>query len=673
MALTQDAAQKDGRGILGLHCPSCINQRSVDEGEEIAVSSASVSPSTDTTAHNRPHPVPFLLRNRSPSQGKNKDQEKLGDKVGIPEPDTDGSKPGKPAAEAEGGDDRGDVQVTSGDDLEASPAPHHWLCGMRAGTAGTFGRQASFTDLDTLLEQTRRRMREPDYQTVSSNRYGTKTRLPPFLPEEHVPVLALINPSSGAEAGRDILNIAKLSPYYQDRFFNIVEVVKEQYRGGLLDVFRLELNQAKTDAKARGLRPRLISGGGDGTASFALFIVLSALRADDSRADEGLADTGNGFIWDDSDLELYFPALAQLPLGSSNDFGNTLGWGNKYPGDHRLRGKETAKNDLKDWILAVLDPASRLANFDIFGMMPAEGEEKVDFKVCDLSGPQGRDPKVWKDGQKQLAMAPAGTPVPMFVCLYFSAGFGAYMTARFQINRRKHPTSNKLEYVRQAVGILTEQVPPQLCKNLSAVSVRCAGDQYFPPVGKHGENYREVGFLNINWQAGLAHGADRAPLCGRICSSSRGPAQFNDGKMDMFRLKLRSPIKNPGFVYQVDKKGGTTTLTFDGEQGKGIFFQWDGEARFAFSPTGGKFHMNIRKILNIPVVLGPKYSTKLTGDPFTHDQVCFSFSGHTMQERADSRERTLRYVRGELNSELNATREEMISAGLVCEGDEASA
>eukprot|EP00438_Fugacium_kawagutii_P025663 Skav205808 [mRNA] locus=scaffold307:308742:319003:- [translate_table: standard] len=71
-----------------------------------------------------------------------------------------------------------------------------------------------------------------------------------------------------------------------DRFFNIIDVVRDQRRGGLLDLLRRELCAAKTEAKAMGQRPRVISGGGDGTASFTLFILFAALRADDSRADE---------------------------------------------------------------------------------------------------------------------------------------------------------------------------------------------------------------------------------------------------------------------------------------------------------------------------------------------------------------------------------------------------
>mmetsp|Transcript_8153 Transcript_8153/g.20271 ORF Transcript_8153/g.20271 Transcript_8153/m.20271 type:complete len:521 (-) Transcript_8153:26-1588(-) len=516
-------------------------------------------------------------------------------------------------------------------------------------------------------------MRCQEYNGLPANRYGSHARLPPFLADKHVPTLALINPHSGAAAGHDILALAQHAPYYQDRFFNIIDVVKDQYRGGLLDVFRLELNLAKEEAKAMGVRARVVSGGGDGTASFVLFILFAALRADESRADEGLADAGNGFIWTDAEMEECFPAIAQLPLGSANDFGNTLGWGRKYPGDQLLgfgsAQRASAEAALQEWMSAVLDPASRVTNFDIWGIMPEAGEQSCDFKVCDLAGPRGRDPKVTIEGQKQLMMKEAGTPVPLFACLYFSAGFGAYMTARFQINRRKRPTHNKLEYVRQAAGILTEAKPPQLNRNLEGVRVTCGGEPYFPPRstdGEGGEKYREVGFLNINWQAGMAHGADRAPICGRACST-REPAKFNDGKMDMYRLKLTSPLKNPSLVYQTDKKAGMT-LTFEGGQGKGLFFQWDGEARFAFSPSGGVFSINVRKILSVPVVLGPGYDPRITGDPFPDNEaVGFRFMGESQLECSEMKQRILKYVRGDLNSELSATRAEIIAAGLPCE------
>lgn len=265
----------------------------------------------------------------------------------------------------------------------------------------------------------------------------------------------------------------------------------------------------------------------------------------------------------------------------------------------------------------------------------------------------------------------ASTPVPLFCCLYFSVGFFAYMTARFQINRRANPKLNKLEYVRQAIGIMTETVPPQLSTGLDHVSMKYSDETYFPPraeQGNGGAKYAEAGFLNINWQGGMAHGSDRAPVCGRACST-REPAKFNDGKVDMYRMKLSSPLRMPtGPRFQTDKREGPMTLTYSGGKGKGIFFQWDGEARFAFSPTGEPFSMCIRKILNIPVVLGPDYDARVTGDANNGHAVRFEFSGGNAKEQEKARQRVLQCVRGDLDRQLIASRVEMFAAGLQCQG-----
>lgn len=550
---------------------------------------------------------------------------------------------------------------------------HHWT-EQRA----EIERVARHRELEELLERTHEQMCKDTLRidALPANRYGTDTRLPHFNKDEHVPVLALINPFAGAMAGSDILSIARQTPYYQDRFFNIIDVVRDQRRGGLLDLLRRELCAAKAEAKALGHRPRVISGGGDGTASFTLFMIFAALRADDSRADEGLQDTGNGFIWTDQEMADFFPALAQMPLGSANDFGRTLGWGRKYPGDAESRFKldwrRHAKDALMNWIEAAISPESSVVNFDIFGIVPEPGQDRCDFKLCELGGHRGMDPKVQLEGgAKHLMMKEAGLPVPLFACLYFSAGFGAYMTARFQMNRRKSPIRNKVEYLRQAAGILMETVPPQLHTGLDKVQIFCGEERYFPPRsedGSGGERYREVGFLNINWQAGMFNGAERAPLGARICST-REPAKFNDGMMDMYRGKFKSVLKNPGFVYQTDKREEGLTLTYSGERGTGIFFQWDGESRFAFSPSGDDFHIHIRKILNIPVVLGPNYDPRVTGEPENGLPVKFSFSGRSDEERRSFAQRVLKGVQGQLNEELLATNEEMHSIGLHLEAE----
>merc|ERR1712232_915233 len=103
-----------------------------------------------------------------------------------------------------------------------------------------------------------------------------------------------------------------------------------------------------------GVRPRLIYGGGDGTASFALHMLFRTLQADPAISDDGFPDQGNGFIWTDDEMAQAFPALAQMPLGTANDFGHSLGWGHRYPGDaesHGLFGsRRKSLNALQTWI-----------------------------------------------------------------------------------------------------------------------------------------------------------------------------------------------------------------------------------------------------------------------------------------------------------------------------------
>eukprot|EP00929_Paragymnodinium_shiwhaense_P048350 TRINITY_DN24457_c0_g1_i1.p1 TRINITY_DN24457_c0_g1~~TRINITY_DN24457_c0_g1_i1.p1 ORF type:complete len:755 (-),score=169.90 TRINITY_DN24457_c0_g1_i1:137-2401(-) len=529
----------------------------------------------------------------------------------------------------------------------------------------------SRSELEVLLEAARQRMKDDcrplPGSTRPANRYGTG-QFTAFVHGRDVPVLALINPMSGAMAGYDILAIARQTPYYEDRFFNIIDVVRGAGRGGLLDVFRIELNKAKDEAKKLGTRPRLISGGGDGTGSFALFIIFLALKADAEREDEGLRDSGNGFIWTDSELEESFPAIAQMPLGSANDFGHILGWGQKYPGDNSglklCYSRESRLRQLIRWIEAIVHPKAPVVNFDVWGIMPPKGEKSTDFKLAELTGKRGFCPK--QDGN--LLLREAGKPVPFFICLYFSAGFGAYMTARFQINRHRTPITNRVEYIRQAAGIIVEPTPPQMETRLDGVEIDAEGEAYFPPrreKGTRGRGYREVGFYNINWQANALHGYDRASARTRLnpCNSRR-PVTFNDGTIDLFRWKFASLLKNPGLRIQTDKKK-ELELRYAGGHGKGVFFQWDGEARFAFSPTAKTFNIHIRQVLQIPVVLGPEVDARLTGDLDNGKKVGFHFFGETAEDREEARRRTLRSVAGELESELNATTEEIRDAGFV--------
>lgn len=466
-----------------------------------------------------------------------------------------------------------------------------------------------------------------------------------------------------------------------------------------MDVFRLELVAAKEEARAMGLRPRLVSGGGDGTASFALFVVLAALAAPPpNSAAMGLCDTGNGFIWTEAELEEYFPALVQLPLGSANDLGNSLGWGQQYPGasvracgrSARARKRVTA---LRAWFAHVLDRYSPTDSFDIWGIVPPRGCRGCDFKVCELDGPAGKSARVKgaarvkMNGERQLLMREASLPVPFLLCLYFSTGFSAYTVARFQLHRHSTPLRNRVEYVRQGLGIICEKTPPQLPLRLDGVRADCEDQPYFPPrrdTGNRGSGYRDVGFYNVNWQAHLFHGCSRRKLR-RRCScfrQTKDVARFNDGMIDMYRFRLKSVLKNPGFEMQTDKKKNVT-LSFGLPRGKGIFFQYDGEARFAFSPSGQEFSMLIRRVLSIPVVLGPHYKAPPrpkcssdgargggavrgsgVGDVPSKDEARFSFLGDSWDEIEQVRQRLKDLLSGRLAKELLATEADLQGVGL---------
>lgn len=546
--------------------------------------------------------------------------------------------------------------------------------------------------LANLLQEKRQALQASASPVSVENRYMPGARLPEFSKGHHVPVLGLINPKSGAGAGADILELSRHDPYFCHRFFNIFDVLRGRERGGTMDLFRAELLAAVNEAQTLGpgVRPRLVSGGGDGTASFALFVVFSTLRADALREADGLKDSGNGFIWSDVEMENYFPALAQMPLGSANDFGHILGWGQKYPGDPAGRscsstssavcvcqgqeaGMTAAMQELYTWLEATMNPTSLIVGFDVWGIMPEPGTSSCNFKLAELDAPRGWNPAQYVNGRSQLQMKPAGLPVPFIVFLYFSAGFSAYMVARFQLNRRSTPLRNRLEYCRQGLGIFRERIPPQLPRRIDGVTVDCVGEPYFPPrriQGNRGHHYRDVGFLNINMQANLFHGADRAGVLGRLCQPrQRKPVSFNDGLLDMYRFRLPSLIKNPGLLHQTDKRRDMT-LSFDGKPGQGIFFQYDGEARFAFSPAGEKFTLHVRQILRLPVVLGPWHKSHLSGFNPTDSKAAassdikFQIVGDTEKDREQVRSRIFSQLSGDLNHELNATEEELMASGL---------
>mmetsp|Transcript_53191 Transcript_53191/g.121563 ORF Transcript_53191/g.121563 Transcript_53191/m.121563 type:complete len:466 (-) Transcript_53191:556-1953(-) len=457
-------------------------------------------------------------------------------------------------------------------------------------------------------------------------------------------------------------------------FFDILAVVKGQKRGGMMDLFRLELQAVKEAAAKMGSRPRLVSGGGDGTASFALFIVFKALQANPDRADEGLADTGNGFIWTNDEMETYFPALAQLPLGSANDLGNILGWGQKYPGDASgpqgipipcRGGPNSASGALHRWFSAVIDPKTRISNFDCWGMMPEGDSDSCDFKICELATHKNGNLVAKVDGKGQLAMQPAGLPVPFLICLYFGLGLFGYVVSRFQLNRHETPIANRLEYVKQFRKVILGSSPPQLQRRNEGLRVDCDGKRKFPTKDdKDARNYREVGFLNINWMGHGLHGSSDGACC--RCAIP-DPVRFDDGQMDFFVVKgVRTFVQNPGTVLRTSKQSDMH-VTYTAPQGKGIFFQYDGEARFAFHPDGKPFSFHIRRVIKMPVVIGPFVNQRLTGK-LSDGPVKFEFCGDTPGQVDQVRKRIFKFLKAPdapdgLASELLATKEELAKAG----------
>jgi len=156
--------------------------------------------------------------------------------------------------------------------------------------------------------------------------------LPDVSPEdptsEDLPFLGLLNPKSGNQAGAAILKEAQYWPTtFQARLFHIVHVATDNEVAAafsqMLDQVKAETQAKMASQPGKQLRPRLICGGGDGTASFAIWCIFRALRGADGR-----------LRWTDQELQAFFPAFVQLPLGTGNDFAGMMGWGRTIDPTH---------------------------------------------------------------------------------------------------------------------------------------------------------------------------------------------------------------------------------------------------------------------------------------------------------------------------------------------------
>lgn len=134
--------------------------------------------------------------------------------------------------------------------------------------------------------------------------------------------------------------------------------------------------------------------------------------------------------------------------------------------------------------------------------------------------------------------------------------------------------------------------------------------------------------------------------------------RFNDGLLDMYRFRFKSYLKNPGARMQTDKRQDMTMIV-EASPGKGVFLQCDGHTRFAFSPTGDQFHVFIRKVLNLPVLIGPRPVEKIT---LEKKEAAFEMCGDQPADKEQVRVRLLKSVRGQLEAEMNATEADISAA-----------
>mmetsp|Transcript_35111 Transcript_35111/g.54522 ORF Transcript_35111/g.54522 Transcript_35111/m.54522 type:complete len:763 (-) Transcript_35111:315-2603(-) len=552
---------------------------------------------------------------------------------------------------------------------------------------------------------------------------------PNILKGRHAPVLGLITPASSSSSkmdlGRELLSIARHSPVYQDRFFNTNEMLEDMARGGFLGVLREELNVAKAEALELKTRPRVVVGGDDTTTHVVIWLILKALQANEKRVSEGLSqfkDTGNGFTWTDDELRSSFPAIVQLPLGNQCNLADACGWvgssscisccgrKSKYRTATTLRtcgiSRSARVRVLQQLMEAIIDPATPCRNFDVWGVMPPFGADKINFKLCELGAKPGRSPKTKVNGKKgNISLKPASctvakAPAPWMVLVSFRAGYGAYRNSRIKANPHSTPFRSRLERWRQFFGVSCEKTPLQMRTKTNGIKVACLGGKggdgldhgahhkaqsYFPPRNgrkawgvncwSRGNRYREVGFYNVSCRA--SPGAERAPLMRRLCfSKRRRPIRCDDGCLHMYRMRFKSYLKNPGRTMQTDRRKDMT-LSFEAHSdktpsegsveavrkaapAKGLFVQFDGEPRFAFSPTGQRFDLMIRKVMNLPVVIGP-----FSKEPVEKDKkVEFEIYGDTPEDKEQTRLRIIKSLNGTLDAELHATEDDLKAVNL---------
>lgn len=411
-----------------------------------------------------------------------------------------------------------------------------------------------------------------------------------FLPPVHgpgmgrAPFLGLLNPHSGNKMGAPFLDEARNFPSYRPWFFNIVHVAT---RPAALAAFRRSLEAVKAEALAKGVRPRLISGGGDGTASFAIWVTFKALRAED---EEPAADPAQKQFWRWSDEELRdsFPALVQMPLGTGNDLAGVLGWG-------RAITPLTDRGHARDWLANAFSLSRIVVPFDVWGLhtLGTSG-----LKVCNLAG-------LDKKHSDRPRFQCSGPSVPFLCLLYFSMGYEAFIASQVELNRQDSRLKNFLEYGKAIPATMLGSMRRNIDLSGMRITVPPAPEkgkkdgkdkpqQYFPPEarGSTGSEYATVGCMNINSIGGGLWSATDA-------------AKFGDGLIDLFRQRSYfGNVLRRGRTYDTEKHS-LATFHLPAEL-PGVHMQFDGEARFLFHPEQEAASFDLCRVMQLPAVLGPE-------------------------------------------------------------------
>jgi len=454
--------------------------------------------------------------------------------------------------------------------------------------------------------------------------------LPDVTPEDpmsdDVPFVGLLNPRSGSKMGDVFLREAQKRTAYTGRLFDIVHVASNHNSKG--DEFRAQLDRARDEAKekktgqpGKDFRPRLICGGGDGTASFALTCVFKALMLE--------GDEFTGYRWSTDDLNEFFPALVQLPLGTGNDLAGILGWG-------RTIDPATNPKGAQCWFKKALSVQSPVHAFDVWGLFPSN--DGISFKACMLNG---------LDKQGSPLFKVAGHSVPFLTLLYFSMGRDAFVVAQVEHHRTNFQILNKAQYLVQAIQAV--RGPGASNVNLDGVEVLGVEEtsqlRLYPPARLKAGEFQTVGFMNIN-----------SLSAGRV--EARDQANFSDEKIDFYCESAFSALTEINKELKLaipTEKHHRSLWRVDGEKQPCTFIQYDGEGRVLFHPDGGVFELHVRQVMQIPVVVdienvGPPASQPLPA--------ALRFIG-SEAEKAEAQQRIYQLAYGALTAELNATDEEV--------------